>query len=401
MAASKSARMIEAWIYAIENEQPQYGPLLLATVNTVGPLPAIGDDGEIHTIREGLQFWIASGYAQAFAASRVESMRIRLMGKDYPKLESVGDERGMVSAQKQGEFYETLHSWILSNDPTPLPLEVVPEWLAPFLAADDSAGPASTRQRESAPPTSAGGDRSSQVSAEVDQLAAFYQKRLQQTLEDCREKLNQAKRWTSADLHRWFSVAQTNRSREIERLQHLDEAAWEEYQRRQDRAGLASNRREWEQQRAADAAGRSSSTESEDTFAAIEARVESQAWAHSTEWRNNNQGDANRAANALAVAQRAERDAERVQQNFLNAPRAGGGLFSGRAERRWQEQNNANAQAAVAARNVRMVAEAAESRASFQLRAAVEREWAGAIVTGWAEAVTLAEARMRELAREA
>jgi hypothetical protein len=130
---SRGSEMIEAWIAHMERAQPQYGPLLQSTVDEVGPLPAIDEGGAIRTIREDIKFWMAAGYAQAYAATLVDHKRINVMGGEYPKLREAGDEEGMVLARQKGKFYETLRDWIKSTEPMQLPMKQIPDWLAPFM----------------------------------------------------------------------------------------------------------------------------------------------------------------------------------------------------------------------------------------------------------------------------
>jgi hypothetical protein len=128
----RSSKMIQAWIQAMEDAQPQYGPLLESTVQKVG-YPAIDDSGVIRTIGEKMNYWGAIGYMQGYAGSRVENMMYHVLGAEYPKLEAAGDEEGMVLALRKGKFYETFHQWIKATEPQPLPMKEIPEWLTPFM----------------------------------------------------------------------------------------------------------------------------------------------------------------------------------------------------------------------------------------------------------------------------
>ncbi len=86
-----------------------------------------------------MKFWMASGFAKAYAAGSVDNKRINIMGGEYPKLREARDEEGMVLALKKGKFYETLHSWIESTEPLQLPMKQIPEWLAPFVDKRESS----------------------------------------------------------------------------------------------------------------------------------------------------------------------------------------------------------------------------------------------------------------------
>ena len=68
----KSTQMILAWIQAMEDSQPEYGPLLQSTVDQVG-YPAIDSNGTIRTIPDDLHFVGAGAYMRGFAGSRVET----------------------------------------------------------------------------------------------------------------------------------------------------------------------------------------------------------------------------------------------------------------------------------------------------------------------------------------
>jgi hypothetical protein len=128
--------MIYAWIKAMEDAQPQYGPLLQRTVDKVG-YPAIDQEGVVRTIGERFAFWGAIGYMQGFAGSNTENRYYEIMGRDYPALEAAKDEEGMVLANKKGKFFESFSRWIKSNEPEGLPMKTIPDWLKPFM--EDSA----------------------------------------------------------------------------------------------------------------------------------------------------------------------------------------------------------------------------------------------------------------------
>lgn len=132
IVSDRSTEMITAWIRAMKDAQPQYGPLLQSTVEEVG-YPAIDQTGVIRTIREKSAFWSAIGYMQGFAGNSTETQYYRIMGEEYPALEAAGDEEGMVLAWKRGQFFESLSAWIKSNEPEGLPMKTVPDWLKPFV----------------------------------------------------------------------------------------------------------------------------------------------------------------------------------------------------------------------------------------------------------------------------
>jgi len=127
----RSSEMIHAWMQAMEDAQPQYGGLLESTIDKVG-YPAIDRDGVIRTIRDNMDYWAACGNMQGYAGSSVETMYYRVMGEEYPKLQTADDEEGMVLALAKGEFFETFAQWIRSTEPQKLPMKETPEWLLPF-----------------------------------------------------------------------------------------------------------------------------------------------------------------------------------------------------------------------------------------------------------------------------
>jgi hypothetical protein len=129
--------MIDAWIRQLEVQQPDFGPLLQSTVDAVGALPAIDSSGVIRTIGDDIAFWMASGFAKAYAAQMVEYKQVSVMGADYPRLRAAGDEEGMIQALEKNKFYETLHTWIETTEPLQRRMAETPQWLAPFLTASD------------------------------------------------------------------------------------------------------------------------------------------------------------------------------------------------------------------------------------------------------------------------
>lgn len=131
----RSVGMIYAWIQAMEDAQPQYGPLLQSTVDKVD-YPCIDQDGVIRTISEGLTYAAASGFMQGCASSHVENMKNHLLAHEYTKLKAAKDEEGMAVALAKWNFYKTLHQWIQSNDPQKLPMNETPGWLSPFMNSD-------------------------------------------------------------------------------------------------------------------------------------------------------------------------------------------------------------------------------------------------------------------------
>ncbi len=135
---SKGGEMIHAWIKQMELEQPEYGHLLQSTVDKVGPLPAIDDIGAIYSIADDMKFWMASGFAKAYAASVVKNMQVTLMGGRYPELRAAGDEEGMIDALEKNKFYESFHAWIQSTEPLRRRMTEIPAWLAPYVGSSAS-----------------------------------------------------------------------------------------------------------------------------------------------------------------------------------------------------------------------------------------------------------------------
>ena len=66
--------IIEAWLNELEARQPQHGPLLQSTLDAVGNLPTLGDDGNIYTVSHN-GYWVAVGYSQSYARNRADRRR--------------------------------------------------------------------------------------------------------------------------------------------------------------------------------------------------------------------------------------------------------------------------------------------------------------------------------------
>jgi hypothetical protein len=125
---ASSGEIIEIWLNELEAAQPQHGPLLVSTLDVVGNLPAVSDDGSIYTVSHN-KYWYAAGYAQSYAKARADSRRIDavLAEADAKK---VKDEPTMVRKEAEAEFWESIQDWVEATGPSRMKPEPVPGWLS-------------------------------------------------------------------------------------------------------------------------------------------------------------------------------------------------------------------------------------------------------------------------------
>lgn len=122
--------IIQAWLKELEAAQPQHGPLLQNTLDRVGNLPAVGDDGIIYTVSHD-RYWYAAGYARSFASLQADNRRISAVLAEARARES-RDEHTMVRKEAEAAFWETVQQWVDSAAPARVTPDVVPGWLASF-----------------------------------------------------------------------------------------------------------------------------------------------------------------------------------------------------------------------------------------------------------------------------
>jgi hypothetical protein len=106
--SANGSSIIDAWLNELEATQPRHGPLLRSTLDRVGNLPAVSDDGTIYTVSNH-RYWYAAGFAHA---------------------KETGDEPTMVRKETEAEFWESVQHWIDSVEPLRMMPDVVPSWLA-------------------------------------------------------------------------------------------------------------------------------------------------------------------------------------------------------------------------------------------------------------------------------
>lgn len=131
-AEAVSAALIEAWLDQLAKTQPQYGPLLQSTVDTVGQLPAVDDDGHCYTVSHD-NYWFAAGYAKAYATQRADGRRIEAVLAEM-KAKKVKDELTMTQKEDEANFWESVGSWLEAVDVARMRPDPLPEWLARFNA---------------------------------------------------------------------------------------------------------------------------------------------------------------------------------------------------------------------------------------------------------------------------
>ncbi len=122
--------IIAAWLNELEATQPQHGPLLRSTLDRVGNLPAIGDDGNIYTVSHD-QYWYAVGFARAYASHQADYRRMHAVLAEATAKET-RDELTMVRKEAEAEFWRSVQQWVDSVDPSRMKPDVVPGWLARF-----------------------------------------------------------------------------------------------------------------------------------------------------------------------------------------------------------------------------------------------------------------------------
>jgi hypothetical protein len=124
------SKIIMAWLDELAATQPEYGPLLQHTVDSVGGLPAVSDDGAIYTISHN-SYWYAQGYAKAFATQMADSRRIDAVLAEV-EAKKATDEPTMVRKEAEASFWESVQGWVDSKGTLRMKPDKVPLWLAKF-----------------------------------------------------------------------------------------------------------------------------------------------------------------------------------------------------------------------------------------------------------------------------
>jgi len=112
----------------LETKQPDHGPLLKSTIEAVGNLPAVSDDGTIYTVSHN-QYWYAAGFARSYASNVADRRRIEAVLAGVQAKEA-NDEPAMVRKEAEEQFWESVQGWIDSTGPARMAPDVPPDWLA-------------------------------------------------------------------------------------------------------------------------------------------------------------------------------------------------------------------------------------------------------------------------------
>jgi hypothetical protein len=122
------SEIIMAWLEELSATQPEYGPLLQSTIESVGGLPAASSDGAIYTVSHD-RYWYAAGYAKAFASQMADSRRITAVLAEM-EAKKARDEPEMVRNEAEADFWGSVQGWVDSAGASRMRPEAVPPWLA-------------------------------------------------------------------------------------------------------------------------------------------------------------------------------------------------------------------------------------------------------------------------------
>ena len=122
--------IIEAWLDELEANQPEHGPLLQSTLDAVGYLPVVGDDGNLYAVSHS-RYWVAVGYSQSYARGRAERRRIDSVLAEA-QASKVGDALTMRQKEAEAQFWDSVQAWVNVNEPSSVTADGVPDWLARF-----------------------------------------------------------------------------------------------------------------------------------------------------------------------------------------------------------------------------------------------------------------------------
>lgn len=107
------------WLDQLAAMQPQHGPLLQRTLDGVGKLPAVSNDGCIDPVGD-LRYWAAVAYTQAFASGEADNRRVAALLAEAEARRR--NEPSTVRKQAEAVFWESVRQWI---DPA-APAQMVP-----------------------------------------------------------------------------------------------------------------------------------------------------------------------------------------------------------------------------------------------------------------------------------
>jgi hypothetical protein len=128
--SAAGSSIMKGWLNELEAAQPRHGPLLQSTLDQVGNLPAVGDDGSIYTVSHD-RYWYAAGYARSYTSTQADNRHIAAVLAEA-KAKETKDEPTMVRKEAEAEFWETVKAWVDSAAPSRMAPDVIPTWLARF-----------------------------------------------------------------------------------------------------------------------------------------------------------------------------------------------------------------------------------------------------------------------------
>jgi hypothetical protein len=120
--------VIDIWLDELAKAQPQFGQLLQSTVDTIGQLPAIDDDGAAYTISHD-DFWSAASYAESFVQTVIDHRRASAVVAESEAIKK-NDDRLAAKKEAEATFWESVETWIETVGAARVKPEHLPDWLA-------------------------------------------------------------------------------------------------------------------------------------------------------------------------------------------------------------------------------------------------------------------------------
>ncbi len=120
----KDSEILKAWLNALTDAQPEYGPLRQSTVDEVGALPAAGGTGAIYTISHD-RYVAAEAYSKAYVTVELK-YTCDLLAVESEEARKTNDELTMVQKEDEVRFWTDVSDWIESRGtarmrPDPIP----------------------------------------------------------------------------------------------------------------------------------------------------------------------------------------------------------------------------------------------------------------------------------------